>query len=530
MNNVQFESKPQTTHSEPSRLPSGWNSNSRNVILVFTLVLLFALGCRLWHIDWHGVNGDEYSSVMVANGLRSTAMAKAFPQLSWLKPNDHLTLSTFDQRDFRKSARLKDVVASSLYNDGGNGILYSTMLHFWARIFGSADVMVRLMSTAFGVASVALVFAFARQMRLPLSISFFAMVLAAAHPALIYYSQICRTYAATTFFVLLSTFYFYRLHKASSPRKTDALGYCLATAAALLSHYLCSYVILGQIIFAAIVERRKNFWLACIGAGTGVAAIVGTWLLSRGLSGLTLLQAQNARLIGLMHAHDPRYTWVRPFDLSGVADGWWAQLRLLFGLFSVIAPPPPAVSLAIGISVALFCVSVLVLAVVTRRDSLKPILLLTCAAFVIPVVATVLSAKSQHCLTLIDRYAVFSTPYVILLTAVLLSKTPRVLAFGATLLMVLLFMQSTKALFLAPPVQNKYATAASVIQLEYKHGDLVKFPSWSSASITNIYFRKEPQIVQSVSNSHDSIIRLEHQDGTVSELFNLHEPAALRDN
>lgn len=118
--------------------------------------------------------------------------------------------------------------------------LYHLLMWLWVRIFGLSEMVLRLPSVIFGVATVWVVYKIVRSWEL--GIGRIAAIFLATAPFHIYYSQEARPYALVAFLVSLSWYYF-----ASGTKKHQlGIGYILVTTLALYASYYTFLIIFSQ--------------------------------------------------------------------------------------------------------------------------------------------------------------------------------------------------------------------------------------------------------------------------------------------
>jgi len=132
--------------------------------------------------------------------------------------------------------------------------LYHLLMWGWAHLFGSTEIVMRLPSVLFGVATIWFVYQIGKLIKSNSSLTLLAALLMAIAPFHIYYSQEARTYAFTTFITCLSFYYFLRLILNKNPNK---LGYILATVLMLYADYYGLFTFFAQIIASLFLLRKK---------------------------------------------------------------------------------------------------------------------------------------------------------------------------------------------------------------------------------------------------------------------------------
>jgi mannosyltransferase len=139
--------------------------------------------------------------------------------------------------------------------------LYHLLMWFWVHLFGSKEVILRLPSVFFGIATIWFVYQIARLIKkeriFPLMV---ALVMATA-PFHIYYSQEGRMYAFVTFATTLSFYYFSRIIIGE---KTNKIAYILSTALMIYADYYGLFGFLAQIIVTFCLLRKRSFKIASL--------------------------------------------------------------------------------------------------------------------------------------------------------------------------------------------------------------------------------------------------------------------------
>jgi len=134
--------------------------------------------------------------------------------------------------------------------------LYHLLIWLWVHLFGSSEIILRLPSVFFGVATVGVVYLMAKKF-FSEKLSIIAALFLATAPFHIYYSQEARNYALTTLLAALSMYYFIKERQ----RKRAPLGYLLSTTLLLYTNYFGLFILLAQVLVCLIQRRRKQLWL-----------------------------------------------------------------------------------------------------------------------------------------------------------------------------------------------------------------------------------------------------------------------------
>ncbi|MBI5305058.1 MAG: glycosyltransferase family 39 protein [Chloroflexi bacterium] len=139
--------------------------------------------------------------------------------------------------------------------------LYYAFLQGWIALAGKSDIAVRLMSVAIGVAAIPLLYALARELFDDDLVANGAALILALSPLHVYYSQEVRMYGMVTLFGLASMYLFVRLlHMPTGRPRTGlfAMGYALATAAALYTQYYAAFILALQVLVILVLFVRRS--------------------------------------------------------------------------------------------------------------------------------------------------------------------------------------------------------------------------------------------------------------------------------
>lgn len=514
---------------EAPATPSDWFaklelSKSTNFVLaVVILATVVGLFLRLKDVDRYSLSLDEPTSVFVAHGLRDPALRQAYPTVPWIDGNIASSQDTFDQEFYAHRHTLSNVVKASVQQDGGNGIAFSLCLFAWTKLIGSHDIIVKLLSVLFGVACIPITFFAAKEITRSRLIGVTAALLTACHPALIMISQTVRPYSMATFFCLASTYLLFRILNNRTTRATSAF-YWLTLSLCLLSHYLTIYVVCTHFVLALLrirsVRCAKSFAIPFLLGGASCAG----WLVFRGLKAQAVMQAQNQRLLSLMNT--PAYAWVTPVTWNSLQYGWWAQTCFVIGTIS--GYPTQAIHIELML-IAAAIVLASALCFLGSREAAKDYGLVICSllalTFAAPVFSTVLSFKAGHTVAFCERYATFSIPFFNMLLATivctLLTERGKLLirtsciALAVALLLGLgnNLLFGARVVYEMPYAQNRYLALSKLIQLQYKPGMVVAYPTWLSAAYTNVYLRDKTPIKQRVDEDLNQKVMLQTGDG-----------------
>ncbi|HMC50706.1 MAG TPA: glycosyltransferase family 39 protein [Solirubrobacterales bacterium] len=154
-----------------------------------------------------------------------------------------------------------------------NPPLYYVAAWTWAKAFGTGEVGLRSLSALIGTATIPVAF-LAGRAALDDRAGLVAAALAAVNPMLIWYSQEARSYALLVFFSALSLYFFLRALRSGG--HSGLIGWALASAAALCSHYFTGFAVAIEAVWllVALSERRRAAVLAVATTAVVGAALV----------------------------------------------------------------------------------------------------------------------------------------------------------------------------------------------------------------------------------------------------------------
>lgn len=118
---------------------------------------------------------------------------------------------------------------------------YFYFLHFWLKIFGTSEILLRFSSVIFGVATIPLTYVVAKKLyKNDKIVGIISAILVAVSPLMIYYSIEVRMYMMVTFLAVLSMNYLLDF---------DAKGDKKSLIKLLVTNTLIPYLLIGGIVF-----------------------------------------------------------------------------------------------------------------------------------------------------------------------------------------------------------------------------------------------------------------------------------------
>ncbi len=284
------------TNSQP-----GLSLLRRPNLLIF-LVLVLALGLRLYKSSVHGLYLDEKFTLVNTSGVR---LEGANQHDVFDKPGNPY----FTPKEFWKSKKLEDYVNSIIQTDIGNSPSHYALLWVWIELFGLSDLSIRMPSILFSTAIVGLLFLLVRRYLKSIPLALIVAGLAAVEPFFIAYSHMARNYCMTIFMGLLGTYLFLRILDRRAEGKQPIglyIVYGLSFALATLGHYLAATIFMGHGLYLLFFNRNLKTYIG-LGLSTvgGALALIVPWFVWGGGKYTFFTLAYQAKLYGGLALTNP---------------------------------------------------------------------------------------------------------------------------------------------------------------------------------------------------------------------------------
>jgi mannosyltransferase len=159
--------------------------------------------------------------------------------------------------------------------------LYYLLAWLWAKVAGDGEGALRALSALFGIATVPVAYAAARQLFTP-GAALIAAALVAVNPWFVWYSQEARAYALLMLVATAALLFFLRALRTRSGR--DLALWALFAALAVLTHYFAAFLVGAEALWLLWTLRAR--------AAPAVAAVIVTGL---AVAPLAISQRDGAR-------------------------------------------------------------------------------------------------------------------------------------------------------------------------------------------------------------------------------------------
>jgi uncharacterized membrane protein len=376
--------------------------------------MVFALGVRLYRLDARDLWEDEQVTLVDSLGIHV--------------PEEVTRDESFPARTLHTG---KGTVEVARFSAGHDQPIYVTLVHLWTRLVRPSEWTLRLPSALLGALSVPLLALVGARLLGTAQGSWAAALLAVA-PLHVSYSQEARTYAVAVFLVLLSWAACLWVGDREERWAWVVYGALAATVPAI--HLLATIALVPQGAWLLGRPAGRRRWIYAVASGIFLLGL---------LTPLGFLQsvvtAHQDSGVAFQHPPPELQEWALPTTGPRLLSGLVASTTRLVGL------EYPAFGLRargmVWLSAPLLVAGAIAISRVKPRSAA---LVVTGAALLPLVTATLLSLAYGHVVPLQDRYSAWTMPFFALAFAEVIVQLPPALRRGAGTGLVL-----TLGLFLA---------------------------------------------------------------------------------
>jgi mannosyltransferase len=172
--------------------------------------------------------------------------------------------------------------------------LHYWFLNIWIKIFGNGVVIMRLSSVIFSLITIWLVYLIGKEIK-DKKLGFWAALLVAVNPLLIYYSQELRMYSMAVMLLTGAVYFWIRVGK--KPNRKNMLGFNLMTFLAFVTFYGSVFLIGAMILYLLVNKKVKQACLSGLGLLLAILVVSPLLLTQLKNSGEMLGQVVNWSLV-----------------------------------------------------------------------------------------------------------------------------------------------------------------------------------------------------------------------------------------
>lgn len=148
---------------------------------------------------------------------------------------------------------------NKLYNEDFHAPLYFILLHFWMKLFGTTDIVLRLFSCLFGILAIPVAYFLGKEIRSE-KLGIVCALAVALNSIHIYYSQEVKFYSLLFLLCSISLLFLLKYNKYKD--KSNAIGLILSNTVILytftVSFTYVAIINLGYLLYLAIKKDKKS--------------------------------------------------------------------------------------------------------------------------------------------------------------------------------------------------------------------------------------------------------------------------------
>lgn len=146
---------------------------------------------------------------------------------------------------------------------------YYIVIHYWVKLFGSSEVVIRMFSIFAGLGTIYLTYLIGRQLK-DEKVGLIGAILLATSGLHVYYSQEARMYSMAAFFVSLTVLFF--LRTLNSKKSLYWVLFSFFLIISIFTDYLPLFI-LPVFLAYSLVKKKDSFWLRRLGFSYLIACL-----------------------------------------------------------------------------------------------------------------------------------------------------------------------------------------------------------------------------------------------------------------
>ena len=382
-------------------------------------------------------------------------------------------------------------------------MLYIFVVSAWTEVVGNSTLSVRMISVFFSILTAITIFFLTRLLVASDRMALWAVFIFGFHHMAIISAQEARSYAMTTFLVVLSFYLFWAIcNREAQSRWWTVLAYGVCSGAALLSHYFAGYILATEILVAILFFRKGTIWIKLVMGGLIASFMLIGWLAAGGLDCFAVMTARNAGYQTLSQ-RDPSNPLYAAADFRTITAGFFQMVTHLAG----IGVQNAGLRIREAIPFLALPFAVFFIARKSMMGNRITFLALIFLFFSAPLMAIAIALISKHTISFQVLYANFSLPFAcILLGASLGALWNRGNGARTIVLAYVLLIILSAYISVVPERHGKtqgkdYEHLAMSQEADYRIGDTMIHRSTTDAIHLNLHFKRRDVIqrVDSVS-------------------------------
>jgi len=352
--------------------------------------------------------------------------------------------------------------------------LYYVILHYWIKLFGVSELVLRLPSLVFSVSSVVLVYILGKNLFNNEKVGLYSAIFMGFSPFQLWYAQEARSYSMVCFLGLLSSYVLYRVLVEN--KKGSVVIFILLSILGIYTNYFYVFLFLSQYGFSLWFKRMTGDFMKTTFVMTAILFFV---FFSPGLikDFFTILGG----------------------DLPWILEPNWSRIIITIENFMIGYNGNHILYFVSDILAAVFF-----LAAITsiRGRSFKISYFYCLFLFLGPILCAFFFSKAFSPVYL-DRGLIIASPFFYLILAQGAASLPKIIKTGLVGMLISLFILTTYRYFnnfmpvslihhLGVTQKKPFKPAVKFIKSEIKSDDIIAFTHCSAISSFGFYYKKSP--------------------------------------
>lgn len=471
--------------------------------LIVSILLIASVLLRVLFIDRYDLTDNETLTLCRLNGYAVVNTPDL--QLQESIP-DTLTHSIIQQKKTWKN------VANATIQDSGNAIGYQLALYYWSKLFGDTNIALRMFSAIFGILTVILGYYFCRQLFNKRTATI-AGILLCLHPVLIEYSQMARTYALATFFILLTTYSIYQIAVAKKHIWLHIPLYVISLNISLWCHYVTLYVFISHIFLVAIFHSHKKALIQYAIMALFSFGLFSIWLFNGGYEGKKIINIERS-----MWQHNVAVNGEQPEVVTSASDTIY---QLVMNFVRIFGNDLDTETRNYGFYLLLllpFAIVFFVFLKVRKSEFFRPVMFVTFPLVLYIIMIVLMVLRTSHSIPFDIRYATFVMPFACMLLAfgfdrmIAYNDKLTIPAYSLIIVVILVMIAGLKPGVLRNPnmeIRKRsfvYQDASAFINTNVVQGDTLFFRTKEDMIMTDFYMRTKLDPVFVVDYAQEEMI------------------------
>ena len=288
---------------------------------------------------------------------------------------------------------------------------YFYFLHFWLKLFGSNEIMVRMSSVIFGIATIPLTYIVGRKLY-DKNVGLISALLVTVSPLMVYYSIEIRMYAAVTFFAVLSMNYLLDYDEKGDKKSLIKL---------IIANTFIPYLLIGGIVF--YIGQVISFLIYLFVTQKEETQKIGKFIVYQVYQLILLIPYFVIAIYYAVQRHQFIMFHIPPFEFMHFLGNLQNYFATKVGMLFWVNYAPVYINFLFFISVIIpiiYFINALIKAFKEKNSKLFMVFLTVIISYGIILISAIMKI-----VVIVPRYTIFIGPFIMILAAVGFSKLSK---------------------------------------------------------------------------------------------------------